>query len=696
MPIEISPGQVINGIQCQSFQVFGDIVVVWGMKGTCKVFEKENFNESPKEYLIQNQSIKEVAIPQKHELLILKTDDKEYFRDFKNQAIEEANEWADYYFEPHTSNFFRKDARGIWYDIEGYRLDCPVFKIGSVICSLHGKTSRESLAFKNEHLIVSPGERLIQVGKLVLDVNLDVVLFFGEKITGLGSKYISFGETDVLQEVRLGLNRYAFVNEYSGEPFLINNEEIVAHMATVEKGSHHYEVFRSGNRTYVVEGASDAVFQFEGKPALVDLDSFLLIGKSELVCVEVNEESFYIDVNSKELFGLDVLDNEKIRYIDPVCCRVGSDSLHNVKTDRLNLIYNISQKNIYTINEDKIQPDSLVDVPGFEAYYAYADYDGDRKLIYKKHNCVVQLGKDEIEVKSILSTEKSKLIVAKNLRDEPIVLDARKGFDQLELAVVGEQLLVEVLGEPFKLSGTILQNVMLKTLGGSTPRVVDLNNEALSIFTLPSNLSVYPDQYAASGFQNNEICKVDYEKPITKGDTKFYPADFISYFGNSHSVLLYADSGKPLQLDGAGHRNELVTGFNMKTFDENYFLGEHHMVGAYTLTEDLKENEILFSLNDFNSWLPFYDAYLPIFRRVIEAQNSDGWNYLLFELREISGEIEYAVVEKEAPYRIWAIKQGGKPAPKLIKQKEKDLKSPEAVSKIRRILLLDNSYLAEV
>ena len=137
---------------------------------------------------------------------------------------------------------------------------------------------------------------------------------------------------------------------------------------------------------------------------------------------------------------------------------------------------------------------------------------------------------------------------------------------------------------------------------------------------------------------------------------------------------------------------ELVTSFDKITQNQSYYLGEHRLISAHTLTEDLKEKELLFSLTTLGNWLPFYDAYLPPFRRIVELQGGANWEYLLLELRGVASAVEYVAVEKQAPYRLLVETRRGKPIPKIVKSTEKVLKSPEEITAIRQFFLLDPRY----
>jgi len=175
-------------------------------------------------------------------------------------------------------------------------LDTPIFLKGDVVCSLLGKVSKKSMSFKNQNILISPLQQLIQIGKLVYNNQLELVHYFGEKVTGLGAKNISFGDTDVLQEIYLGLNQTAFINEFTKEPFLINNEEVTLHVQTVHKGKHRYEVFQSRTREYVIEDSSDCMYCLEEEPVHFDWSTYLNINKQSLALVKKQEEAFFIDI----------------------------------------------------------------------------------------------------------------------------------------------------------------------------------------------------------------------------------------------------------------------------------------------------------------------------------------------------------------------------------------------------------------
>ena len=188
----------------------------------------------------------------------------------------------------------------------------------------------------------------------------------------------------------------------------------------------------------------------------------------------------------------------------------------------------------------------------------------------------------------------------------------------------------------------------------------------------------------------------DQEKNIA-GKT-FIKADFGSVTGKIYSVILDKDSGSPLHLQGLGFRNELASEWLEYTLDNEFFIGENRIVGVKTISEDLKEDELLFSVQQLVSWLPFFDDYLPIFKQIIEVPDnvSETWNYHLIELREISKNKEYIAVEKVAPYRILADKKSGEHQPRIVKSKSKSIKSPEELNAIQRFFSIANGRLVDI
>jgi len=682
---------LIGGKKYLSIQLIGDMAIAWEDQKKCEVFIANSISTEAELYTINGAIIDEVLLPYNHDFVLLKTQGNTYARDFKNRPLEEAQDWADYYFESYTNSFYRKDERGNWYDIEGYRLDTPIFLKGDVVCSLLGKVSKKSMSFKHQNILISPNQQLIQVGKLIYNNQLELVHYFGEKITGLGAKNISFGDTDVLQEIYLGLNQTAFINEFTKEPFLINNEEVTLHVQSVNRGKHRYEVFQSRTREYVLEDRSDCMYCLEEEPVHFDWSTYLNINKQSLALVKKQEEAFFIDIKTKEPFVVSSIE-ERIIQIDIEPIRIEKELCFNIKTPNISFVYNATKDEIFNLENGTLQPESLEIAKEFDNHLCYAMINGKRNLFYKKQNKLVQLGKEELSISQINSPPTDKLLNALDTEGNRVVIDARNGLTQLQLAVVEDQKIVAVFEQPHTIGNKILQNVSMQSVGGNVPRVINLNTPQLSLFTLPLDLTENTEQETPSNFAANPIVSIDFEHPISIDNHSFLVGQFLSFLDQIHPLILQQKNGLPIQLDSVGHKMELVTSFDKSTQNQQYYLGEHRLIGARTLTENLKEKELLFSLTTLGNWLPFYDAYLPAFRRVVELQGAANWEYLLLELRGVASVVEYVAVEKQTPFRLLVETRRGKPIPKIVKSTEKVLKSPEEITAIRQFFLLDPRY----
>lgn len=688
-------GQKLNGLTIRSIQVIGEMVLIKDEQEILHAFSKRGIEKEPKPYIIEEAKVEEVFIPANHAFVILKTRKGTHVRDFSNQPLAEAEFWADYYFEPYTKSFYRKDERGRWYDIEGFRLGAPVFLKGDVLCSLPGKVSKHSLAFRGAELLMSPSMNLIQVGKLVYDQHLELVHYFGERITGLGSKHISFGAKDEWQEVYLGLKRRAFINEHTREPYLINNQEITRHVQTVQAGNHQFEVFQADRQKFVVEAHAQGVFDLEGKALALDFSTLIQIGNKDLVLAKNGRDRFFLDIDSKEPFSVPEFAQEAVIEIETEVVQINGKELYNMRTEKQAFVYDSSQKTIFTLNEGRIRPASVSKPKGFEAYYAFADINGAQRLFYKKRNELIEL-EDELFVSELKGPAGSKLLNARSNNNEDIVLDVRHGWDQVRLAKTGDRRIVQTVGEPMRIGQHVLQNTLVETLGGSEPRVIDVNTEALEIYTLPKKLRAYDEQDTPSSFSGNPLVSIDLKKPFELDGHEFLRGEFLSYFGHVHPVLLLRNNAHPLHLEGAGHRNEIITGFKDSTLKSNYYLGSHRMIGATTLTEDLKPNEILLSITELKSGIPFYDSFLPAFKQIVTHRHIAKWEYYLFQLHSHNEELEYVAIEKRPPYRILVEKKKGRPQPKIVTSKEKALRTPEEFTLVQKLFLNDPGYLVEV
>jgi len=310
----------------------------------------------------------------------------------------------------------------------------------------------------------------------------------------------------------------------------------------------------------------------------------------------------------------------------------------------------------------------------------------------------LQLGADEVEIATI-STQKDnqKLLNALSTKGEKLVLDVRKGFDHLERAYANGQAVTEVYEYPRNVGRKMLQNALLNTLGGTEKRVIDLNAEQLTIFTLPTNLSADPAGISPSLYQSNPIITLDFKHPIKLMGEVLLKGTFLPYYDTPKEVLILEQNNQPLHLEGSGHKNQLVTAFVYATTKDKYYIGDNRMIGAKTLKEDGQEGQVLFSFQRKSTWIPFNESALPVTQNVVKVNTPGDWDYLLFEIKDVDNTLRFMVVEKQAPHRVLVERKKGKEQPKLLSKKAVlPLKLPKELSKFVKVFVDDPGYLKEI
>lgn len=676
-------GQKIGDTICKDYTELGDAVLVVDEFGTQHLYNRDSILKSPKVYQFNGEKVIEVEQLKNHSLYIFKTSKNTHFVDENNEQINGSDQWVDYYVEPYSSSFFRKDKRGRWLDIQGYLLKTPFLIIDQVLCSLNGKTSHESLFYRNQKLYVNPKCTMVQVGKMVYDTHLNLITYFGERITGLGQKNINFSNEQSVQEVHLGLSKRGFIDDITYKPYTIQREEITTHIASKKIHSFQFEEFRSTKNSYVVCNEWDRFVKYKNKSLNVAFDSYINIGTLHIIKVFNNTIQFYWDLSANGPF--DPFQNgELVIEVDENPIEKGNSTLFNMKSQSKRIVFNGTEQDFFKIENDTISPDRIETVVGFEQFFYYAFVEGRCKLCSIHNDEIIKIGTSKTKISKILATEQSKLFNCEDINGRKLVLDSRFGMDQLKLATIDTYPIEEVLHNPVAVGNYMLQNARIDKLGGTVKRTINLNNEDLTVFHLPNDLKSYAEQSEPSIFAGNEVIEVTFDKPISIANKTFYKATFIDYLNEPNQVILQKNNGRPLQLDGVAHRNELVVSFDVGTLNKKYFLSEHRIIGAHTLTEDLKESQLLFSFKTMSSWMPFYDTYLPILKRIKDFEDYKEWEYHLFELHNLSKEKEYIAVEQHPPYRILADKSKSKYRPRIVKSKELVLKSPEEISAIRR------------
>lgn len=687
-------GAIFDDLICDTYIPIGDAILILDNLENQKVFLKKSILKTPKPYLINDQPIIDVSYSNDKSLFIFKTKSKTYFRNKANQDIQGSEDWKDYYLEPYTSSFFRKDDRGRWYDVQGYLLKTPFIIKDQILISLNGKKSRKSLFYRDQKLFINPKSTMVQAGKIVYDIDLNVIHYFGEKITGLGRTNVYFNSEESIQEVQLGLTKSAFIDELNYEPILLNGEEIINHISSKKIENLQFEIFQSEENEYIVWNSLSNILQYNNEPLKVDFNTFMEIGPHKVIKAQNQSYQFYFDLNSNLPF--DPLQNKNLVVdIDQNPVKMGSSILYNLSCEKSSFVYDATRESAFAIDNETIHPESITIAEHFEQYFFYAQIEGINKLCSQITKAIVKIEDYEIAIKKILSEPNQKLLNFITTNDEQFVLDTRFGFENLRLAKIGPYRIVEAKENASILGDYILQNVLVQTLGGTKERVVNLNEETLEMFRLPKDLKSYSEQPESSIFAGNIISKIDFNHKIEIEKEVFYNATIIDYLNEPKNIILQQKNARPLQLDGVGHRNEIVQYFDKSTLNNKYFLSKHRIIAVNSLTEDLKESQLLFSFNTMSSWLPFYDTYLPIFKRIKDFNDPNQWEYHLFELHNISKEKEYVAVEQNPPYRILVDKSKSKYKPRIVKSKEIILKSPEEISAIRRFFS-NPGYLVEV
>ncbi len=693
----IEKGQTIGDFVCYSHLVLQDIVLVWNSEGASRCYHLSGFNKSPRLYTINEEQVSKILIPKDHEILVIHTASQVYYRNFRNQELEGSKDWVDYYLEALNNEFYRKDVHGNWYNLEGNKMDKPVFLQENVLVSLNGKSSMRSLVFRKEDLVCSPNFDLIQVGKLVYNKELKLANYLGERITEIGSRNIQFSEGDNLQEVKIGVNRVGFINEQNQEVCQIDGCEIIDYAGDVDFFSKYsFKIFKSKKKSFFLGNSSKDVFCIEDKPVVLQSDSFQKFGPFELVGVEDSGNSYYIDINTKQPFRLPEFETDLIQWISQMPITIGSELVYSIKTNKREIAYNLTTQSVFSIQGGSALPNIIEFVEGFESYFFYATFEGVRKLCYVKDCSIVKLGEFDLEVGKIVGNNTDLLLNVVGVNEERFVMDVRHGYDQIKIATCDGKRIVEVKGASVKVSNYVLQKVDLLNIGGLENAIINLNVENLDLFRLPEDMTAYPDQEEKSIFCGNVVNDVDFDNLMDIGGNGFYQGAFVNYLGQTNTVIFSSNTGRPLQLLSLGARLEMVTSFDEATSLTRYQLGANRIMGAFTLSEDMKEMELLFSVEQMSSWIPFYDTHLPIFRKIVEIDGLEDWEYLLFESREGTNEKEYVAVEKASPYRILAEKKNGKQQIKIIKGENIALRTPERVSVIKQFFNMDPGYLVEL
>jgi len=690
----IKKGDVFDGNSVADAKVFGDILVVWLTDELVEVYPTATVKkEKKKKYEIDGEKIIKAFVPPESELLILETASKVFYRNFANQQIPDSENWIDYFLEPIKGQFYRKYPSGEWFGIEGYRLWPTVFLQDDVLISLEQKVSRQSVAFMDKKIIISAGHCLIQAGRILMDRHLNVISLYGEKVTSLGNQSIAFTNGERLQEVQVGLNQKRFLFEDSGQPYFINDELITEYLGAIQLGVHTFELFASTQNKYAVLNDSSDAFCCQDQPVFLLANTLTEIKNQPVVACQRKEETFmiYLDGNPLQLPGLP---DQLITAVEASVFQVHQSSVRNIRANGKQAVYDENADQIFTI--DGLSPDRIADPEHYRTEVGIA-YFGERPKLYLKKDRTILRLPDRTAIREITSGPDQKLLNAKDENGHPVVLDIRKGFTNLTLATVDQEAVAHVFDQPRKMGLITVQNIALKTLGGQTDRVVNLDKPNLELFTLPDDLTSTLATNAPSLFQSAFVQRISFSIPIEVGDMVLLSADFIAYTEASFSVLIDQITGRPLHLEGANHKIELVTGLLPATLKKEFFIGQHRMISAHTLTEELQAKQLLFALDSRKTWLPFQDNVLPAFSKLIDLKGiTTTWGYRLCEIANRKGKRELVAIENKPPYRILVEKNRSGMRIKLIDRNEHKLRTPKERNLFLKIFLKDPGVLVEV
>ena len=393
----------------------------------------------------------------------------------------------------------------------------------------------------------------------------------------------------------------------------------------------------------------------------------------------------YIDLGGRVPFRAPSLGDVPIFDLTPL--PGPREELFRVRTPDASFVFDAREGDVFGVDGGELLPQDIRLHPTFPNHLLVVTVEGQELVCDRATQTTLAFGDQFARVATLTGKPGDRLMNATGTRGERLVLDTLHGMGHLTVARAGGSEVYEVIGAPFRLGAKVLQRVTLRRMGGPVPHVLVINEDALPLLTLPEDLLAYDDQDQASVFAGCPIVQLAEGGEIEVGEYRFVLGKFLSFIGSEESVLLNVANGRPLHLDGDGHRNELVTNLLPGALERDDHLGHHRMVRAQTLTEDHKKGEVMFSAADLRSWLPFYDGFLPIFRRAIPF-STDGadTHFVLYELRESGPTSEYIAVEKYPPHRVLVQELDGRYIPNIITNRDRALPNPEEMTALRSFL----------
>lgn len=676
-----------------SFQILvalTEFSVVKDSNGKLSVYTSESIEDkSFAPYLFRGSTIDNVYLPKNHEIIIFHMHNDIIAIDYENNVIED-EKWSDYYIEPNSQQLFRKLNNGQWYDIEGHLLNPPIFISKDTVICLPTKSSKKSISFRGQSLKTNPNYSLIQIGKLVFNSDLQLLNYQGDKITSIRNKQIKLKDK-IIQEIGIGKYNTGFISLDTLEPFTLKGVLITKHLNSSIINDTAYELFSSEENRFVVNAKTNEIVTVDDIPIHLEFDDYILFNDYQLINGSLDGRDVVYNLKTQLLFELKTLTPYDISRIQTSVINISEDKIINVRAGQHEYAYSMIGHKLFTLNDGQLTPQKIETLDRYSEYFGKAIIDNKERIFYLDNCCLLQFDEDAVYIQKILDSEKNKLINAIDSHNESIVLDARNGYNNLELATVESQQIQQVMDSPETLGIARIQNAAINSAGGSINRTVRIDTPDISIFTLDTTLESFPDGEQVSVFAGNPIINIDFDTPIPLGNDTFLTLMFIPYHEVPTQGYINQSSGKVLFVEGEANRHEIVTGIPKSS--TVYHLGEHQLIQINTLTEDFKERQIMMCRQTKKTWLKFHDDYLPALEAHTVSGADSTWEYQLFKVRSSDKESRYLVAEKDPPYRILVEEKGGQIKPKLIKSNDQVLKEPKKRSRFAKIFLNDPGFL---
>lgn len=628
----------------------------------------ENDQELP--YHIDGNQIFNVVNIKSHEMIVYHTVQGVYFSNYENVSIPTSELWTDYYYERTSESFYRKDVHNVWYDSEGSKVKNTIVLKRTVLMSIAEKKSVSNQLFNGQSVYASPSMTLLQIGKIVLNNQLEKVYYKGQHVTGLDREIIQFRNGTHYQKVSLGLEEHRYINENTLEPILIDGKEIRGYIGKYAVGRFEYHILTDGSRQFYLSIANEELLDFGIGTFIMDSDFHVVCNHKDVILIVHDGIHRYAILQSNSILSIPSISQEPVTQIIRSNVAVDTTELLNMTIGKTKLVVRADTLTQY-VTEEKMMPTRITNAPGWEGIYAVVTIKGKKQLLSLTSQQLINVHDESVS--AIDGHAQSKLLNAITSTGRRVVLDLRRGYAEPKPAKSMQHYIVKAIGTPVSIGSRILQNCELETLGGSRQCVVDLNDEQLSSFTLPTSMTSFSEGEMVSVFAGLEITSIALESPIKMRSRIFYKAYFRAYDDHLHTVIIDQESGLPIHLDGLGHKLELATEIKPHIKKKSYYLGEHLLIEVNTLTEDLKKNKVVMSVDLLSSWIPFAGSYLPILKGIVDL---DHWEYYLVELRGITDPTEYIAIEKKEPHRILVQGNSRVPTPHILKSSQSMI-SPE-------------------